>query len=1097
MSAGTESPRRDDRAPILPTGTVTLLVADVDRPAGHEPAAAVWPRLQPLLVAVVAAHGGRLAATGPAGGAIAGFVSAADAVAAAEALRAAVREQTELRALAGRLRLALHTGQAQVRDDGRFAGAAVRTGQRLVEIANGGQTLGSAATASAVPGPPAGSPLADLGLHRLRDLSSPTRVFALPAGDPAADPEPPRSLDRVPNNLPVQLTGFVGRLAERGAVHALLRDDRLVTLTGAGGSGKTRLAGQVAADLVERWPDGVWWVELGTVTDPADVADVVATAAGVLVEPVRGPLGSVTVQLRDRRLLLCLDNCEHVLEGAAEVAAAVLRACPEVTVLTTSREPLGVPGETVWRVPPLAQDDALALFVERAGAVRPWFTLDGPGEAAVRTMCSRLDGIPLALELAAAWLGTLTPQQIEAGLDDRFALLVRSPRGAVPRQQTLAASIEWSHAMLEPPDRDVFRRLATFAGGFGLEAARSVVAAGAVARDDVLAAIGRLVDKSLVVATERGGEARYRLLETIRQFAADRLADAGEEAATRDRHLAHFLAFVEGIEPELRRDLDAWRTRVELDYPNLRAALDWGLAAPDPERGRRLAASLPWLWHLHGHGAEGIDFLRRAVRRAPDDRSRLQARLLTGIALVADTASPLDHEFDAAQQALEMATEQGDQGLRALCLVLSAVGQFFTDFDAAWDLAAQALEVAQGAGDDFVVDAARALQGILLHLRDRHDEAGPLLGSAVDGLLRRHRGIAATTLGFQASGAMYTGEIALARRLAEQAVRVAEPLGDYNRVGGTRSVLALVHGLAGDVEVGLLVMRPVLRLVEGAGNEAFVPGMARAMGALELRRGDPEAAVGWFEREAGSTDRGAETWIAAQAMPGLGAALRATGRRQEAEDVLEQALAVGRRLDMPRVVAEALEEQAHLAAAAGDLDRAVDLHYQALAERVGHGLRTFYVDSLDALAMLGAQAERTPEAARVLAASDQARQAMAYPRDPADQQARDATVAGLRAALGDGAFTETWAEGARLTLEEAVAYARRARGARRRPSTGWDSLTPTELEVVRLVVDGLSNPEIGRRLLMSRGTVKAHLSHIYAKLGVANRTELAAHHAVH
>jgi predicted ATPase/DNA-binding CsgD family transcriptional regulator/class 3 adenylate cyclase len=1082
MTAGTESPRRDDRVSLLPAGTVTFLVAEVDQPA------AAWPRFERVLDAVVAAHGGRL----PAGSAIAGFEAVADAMAAAEALSAAVRDRVELRALAGRLRVALHTGEAQVRDDGRFAGAAVRTGERLAEIANGGQTLVSGVTASAVPGPPAtGSPLADLGLHRLRDLSSPTRVFELRLGDPPAEPVPPRSLDRVPNNLPVHLTGFVGRLAERGAVHALLRDGRMVTLTGVGGSGKTRLASQVAADLVERWPDGVWWVELGTVTDAADVAEVVASATGVLVEPVRGPLGSVTVQLRDRRVLLCLDNCEHVLEGAAEVATAVLRACPEVTVLTTSREPLAVPGEAVWRVPPLAEDDALALFVERAGAVRPWLTLDGPGEAAVRTMCSRLDGIPLALELAAAWLGTLTPQQIEAGLDDRFALLVRSPRGAVPRQQTLAASIEWSHAMLEAPDRAVFRRLATFAGGFGLEAARSVVAAGSVARDDVLDAIGRLVDKSLVVVEERGGEARYRLLETIRQFAAARLEEAGEVTATRGRHLDRYLAFAEGIEPERRRDLDAWRARVELEYPDLRAALDWGLAAPDPERGRRLAASLPWLWHLHGHGAEGIDFLRRAVRRAPDDRSRLQARLLTGIALVADTASPLDHEFDAAQRALEIATEQGDQELRALCLTLSAVGQFFTDFDAAWDLGAEALEVAEGAGDDFVADAARALQGIVLHLRDRHDAARPLLRSAVDGLLRRHRGIAATTLGFQASGAMYTGEIALARRLAEQAVRVAEPLGDYNRVGSTRSVLALVHGLAGDVDVGLLVMQPVLRLVEGAGNEAFVPGMARAMGALQLRRGDPEAAVRWFEREARSTDRGAETWIAAHAMPGLGAALRAAGRAQEAGGVLDRALAVARRLDMPRVVGDALEQQAHLAAT-DDLDRAIDLHHRALAERVEHGLRTFYVDSLDALAMLAAQAEPAPEAARVLAASDRARQAMACPRDPVHQRAHDAAVAGLRAALGDRVFAGTWAEGARLSLEEAVAYARRARGSRRRPSTGWDSLTPTELDVVRLAVDGRSNPEIGRRLFMSRGTVKAHLSHVYAKLGVANRTELAA-----
>jgi predicted ATPase/DNA-binding NarL/FixJ family response regulator len=895
---------------------------------------------------------------------------------------------------------------------------------------------------------------------------------------------------RVPHNLPVQLTGFVGRQAERAGVAGLLADRRLVTLTGVGGAGKTRLAAQVAADRAGQWPDGVWWVELGAVTGAGDVAEVVASVLGVLVEPVRGPLGSVTVALGERRTLVCLDNCEHVLPGAAEVAAALLRSCPEVTVLATSREPLGVPGETAWQVPPLAGDDALALFMERAGAVRPGFTLDAAGEAAVRAMCARLDGLPLALELAAAWLRTLTPQQIEAGLDDRFRLLVRAPWGAVPRHQTLAASIDWSHALLEETDRVVFRRLAVFPGGFGLEAARSVAAGGAVARDEVLQALGRLVDKSLVVAEPRGAEARYRLLETIRQFAADRLEEAGEVAATRDRHLAHVLAFAEGIEPELRRDMDAWRTRLEVEHANLRAALEWGLAAPDPERGRRLAAALPWLWHLHGQGPEGIELLRRAVRRVPEDRSRLQARLFAGIALVADTASPFGLEFEAAQRALEIATEQGDEPLRALCLTLSAVGRFFTDFGAAWELGAEGLAVAEAAGDDLVVDAARALQGIILHLQDRHEAAEPLLGSAVAGLLRRHRGIAATTLGFQASGALYTGQLDRARRLAEQAVRVAEPLGDYHRVGSSRSVLALVHGLAGDVEGGLRLMQPVLRLVEGAENDVFVPGMARTMGALRLWAGDPEAAARWFEREARSTDRGADTWIAAQAMTGLGAALGSAGRLDQARSVLERALAVARRLGMPRVVAEALEQQADLATA-DDPDRAVDLHHQALAERVEHGLRTFQVDSLDALATLGARGDPTPEAVRVLAAGDRARAAMTYPRGPARRPAHAAAVQDLRTALGDRAFAEAWAEGGRLNLEEAVAYVRRARGSRRRPPVGWGSLTPTELEVVRLVADGLNNPEIGRRLFMSRSTVKAHLSHIYAKLGVANRTELA------
>jgi predicted ATPase/DNA-binding CsgD family transcriptional regulator/class 3 adenylate cyclase len=1093
MSAGTQSPRRDHRASILPAGTVTFLVADVDQPAGrgHELAAGPWPRLRRAVEAAVAAHGGRVSAAAPPAGAAAVFGAAADAVAAALEVRAAVQEAAGPRAPGAGLRIALHTGEARVTEEGSFVGAAARTGEHLAEVANPGQTLVSAATAAAAGDLlPPGSSLVDLGRHRLRDLSSPARVFELQAGHAAGEPRPLRSLDRVPHNLPVHLTGFVGRRAERGRVRDLLSGGRLVTLTGVGGAGKTRLAAQVAADLIERWPDGVWWVELGTVGDAADVAEAVAAAVGVLVEPVRGPLESVAAQLRDGRVLVCLDNCEHVLDGAAEVAEALVRSCPEATVLATSREPLGVAGEAVWQVPPLAEEDAVALFVERAGAVRPWFTLDASSEAAVRTMCARLDGIPLALELAAAWLRTLTPQQVEAGHADRVALLVRGPRGAVPRQQTLAASIEWSHALLEEADRVVFRRLAVFAGDFGLDAARSVGAGGGVARHEVLEVVGRLVDKSLLVAEERGGEARYRLLETIRQFAADRLEEAGEVAAARDRHLDHFLAFAEVAEPELLRDMDAWRTRLEREHGNLRAALEWGLAAPDPERGRRLAAALPWLWHLHGQGTEGIDYLRRAVGRAPDDRSRLQARLLAGIALVADTASPFDLEFDAAQRALAIATDQGDERLRALCLALSAVGRFFTDFGGAWELAVEALAVAEAAGDDFVPDAARALQGIILHLRDRHEDAEPLLASAVEGLLRRHRGIAATTLGFQAGGALYTGEVARAGRLAEQAVAVAGPLGDYHRVGSSRSVLALVRGLAGDVDAGLEVMRPVLRLVEGAEKEVFVPGMARTMGTLHLMSGDPEAAATWFGREASSTDGGADTYIAAQAMPGLGAALRAAGRAQEAWRVLERAVEVARGLGMPRVLADALEQQAHLVAA-DDPDRAVDLHHRALAERVEHGLRTFYVDSLDALAALDAHGEPTAEAVRLLAASDRAREAMAYPRDPARRLDRDATVKRLRDALGERAFEEGWAEGARLTLEEAVAYARRARGSRRRPATGWDSLTPTELDVVLLVADGLTNPEIGRRLFMSRGTVKTHLSHVYAKLGVANRTELA------
>jgi DNA-binding CsgD family transcriptional regulator/tetratricopeptide (TPR) repeat protein len=523
----------------------------------------------------------------------------------------------------------------------------------------------------------------------------------------------------------------------------------------------------------------------------------------------------------------------------------------------------------------------------------------------------------------------------------------------------------------------------------------------------------------------------------------------------------------------------------------VRAALEWGLTAEDPERGRRLAAALPWLWHLNGHGHEGIEFLRRAIGRAPADRSLLSAALLTGVALVADTASPLDVEFDAAQRALEIATENGDEGLRCLPLMLSAVGQFYTDFNAAWTLCRDAIRSAEAADDGFVIDAGRALQGIILHLRDRHDEARPLMRAAIEGLLRcGDRGVAATVIGFQAIGALYTGEPELARRIAMQAVRVAEPLGDYHRVGSTRSVLAMILGFTGDVDAGLRVMEPVLRLVEDSETEVFVPGMARAMGTLYLRRGDREAAVRWFEREARSRDRGLETYLAAQSMPGLGSALRQLNRFEEARCVLDQAVCLARRLDMPAVLAESLEQQAHLAAA-NDPDRAADLHHEALAMRARHGLRTFTVDSLEALASLIRRSDRLPQAVRVLAAADHARSAMGYPRPPVERPAHDETIAHLRTVLDDERFETVWTEGVCLPLDEAVAYVRRTRGARHRPATGWPSLTPTEQRIVRLAAAGLSNLQIGARLFMSRSTVKTHLAHVYAKLDVANRTELA------
>lgn len=1003
----------------------------------------------------------------------------------AEALAAAI----ELRERAAGARTALHSGEGRRRADGGHDGPAVRGAERLLQVANHGQILVSSIVASLIGAEvPVGTELVDLGIHRLRDLSTPDRVFELRSVDGAPEPRPLRSLDAFPNNLPIQLSSFVGRDRELAAVQTLLSRERLVTLSGSGGCGKTRLAAQVAAAHIERWPDGVWWVELQSATDPAAVAELVAGAKGVLVEPVSGPLRSLTVQLRNHRALICIDNCEHLLDAVAELVEVLMRSCPEVSILTTSREPLAVVGEKVWRVPPLVGREAMELIVERARQARPSFTVDDSNESTLQRLCSGLDGIPLAIELAAAWMRTLTPRQIEAGLDESLSLLVRSARGVAARHQTLEASIDWSYDLLDERDRAVFRRLAVFRGGCTLDAARSVCAGQEIVSDDVLPALASLVDKSLVVVEERGGESRFRLLEMIRQYADRRLDGAGELAATRDRHLDYVLAVAETAEPELDRDKDAWCAWLEPERDNLCTALDWGLAAEDPDRGRRLAAATAWLWNLHGQGKAGIEYLKLAIGRAPRDRTILQARLLTGFAMIGDTTAPSD--LDPVREGQAIAAELGDERLRGRCLTLTAVGTFYNDFDAGWQLCEEAKRCAELAGDEFGLDGAVALQGLILHFRDRHDDARSLLRPVIDRLLRRgDRGIASTLLIYLSNSALYAGDIALAHRLGDQAAHVADPLGDYHRVGTTRSQLALLRAVSGDLDGGLALLEGFLHVVEGAGPEVFVPGMARALGLLHLWRGDLAEAEQWLCPDAPAAGELADTHLDALAMPALAETKRRLGRRDDAERVLDRVEAIARRLGMPRVLADTMDQRALLAEE--EPDRASTLHHDALAIRVDHGLRTFYIDSLEALATLMARTNRQFESVRTFASASQARDSIGYPRRPIDQPEHDATVAEVRATLGNNAFGEAWAEGAALVLEDAVTLVRRTRGQRGRPSTGWASLTPTEQEVVQLVVAGLSNPEIGAKLLMSRGTVKTHLSHVFTKLDVSNRTELA------
>lgn len=536
-----------------------------------------------------------------------------------------------------------------------------------------------------------------------------------------------------PCNLPLPLTSFIGREREIAEVTRLLTTTRLLTLTGAGGCGKTRLALQVAADVLGAYPDGAWLVELAALADPTLVAQAVAAAIGAREIPGSTVTDSLVDYLRTKSLLLILDNCEHVVGAAAQLVDALLRRCPGVRVLSTSREALGGAGETAWRVPSLAVPPAFAandaslerlttygavrLFIDRALATRPGFTVTTQNASALAEICRRLDGIPLAIELAAARLRVLSVEQVAARLDDRFRLLTAGQRTAMPRQQTLRATVDWSYTLLSEPERVLVRRLSVFAGGWTFEAAEAVAAGEGIHTYAVLDLLAQLVDKSLVIAEEQRGAVRYRLLETIRQYARDKLLDAGEAERTRARHFTTFLALAEEAEPTLRGTGDRVALdRFEAEHDNLRLALEWALAAGSSEAALRLSGALTWFWWVRSYHDEGRRWLARALASQPD-RSAARMKALHGAGWLAHHQREAVMARELLSESLVIARELDDRWTIALVLHhLGRVAYFDNDPATARTLGEESLAVAEETGDAWLIAWALHLLGLAAHI---------------------------------------------------------------------------------------------------------------------------------------------------------------------------------------------------------------------------------------------------------------------------------------------------------------------------------------------------------------------------------------------
>ena len=602
-----------------------------------------------LLSTAVVGHRGHLVESGREGDSVlAVFPWAADAVMVATVIqrqfsRVHWPEGAELR-----IRIALHTGEAELRGD-HYYGQAVYRCARLLAAGNGGQVLLSLSTRQvAVDSLPPGVSLVDQGEHRLNDLVRPEHIYQLADEQVPADRRPIRSLDRRLTNLPNQLTALVGRESALAELAAIRRDARLLTLIGAGGSGKTRLALEVAAQAVGTEPDGVWLVELGPLSDGGAVGPAIGRTLGLVEHPGRSVTESLVDQLAHRRLLLLLDNCEHLIGAVAGVVESLLQRCPGLFVLATSREPLDVPGEISWRVPSLDLDDAVSLFIGRAREHRPDLHIDDTSKVTAAQVCTRLDGLPLALELAAAQTDALSLAEIAARLEDRFVLLSRGARTAPARQQTLRATVDWSHNLLDEEERILLRRLSAFAGSFDLAGAEAVAAGGELTARAVVPCLTRLVKKSLVVPVE----GRYRLHETIREFARERLRDSGESDDVSRRLAAHLLSVISRAVPGRTAE---WLDRVELEHDNLRAAFAWCLEA-DPMQALELAHSGFRFWNLRGHVTEGRLAVDAALAAAPDRPSAVAVECLIDSAAFAY----LEGEPNEARKRLDRALKAGE-----------------------------------------------------------------------------------------------------------------------------------------------------------------------------------------------------------------------------------------------------------------------------------------------------------------------------------------------------------------------------------------------------------------------------------------------------
>jgi predicted ATPase/class 3 adenylate cyclase/DNA-binding CsgD family transcriptional regulator/tetratricopeptide (TPR) repeat protein len=1065
----------------LPMGTITLLFTDLEG-STHlleqlgERYTEVLAEYRSLLRTTFHAHDGYEVDT-QGDSFFVVFARATDAVSAAVEMQQALAVHTWPNGVKMRVRIGLHTGEPQLSFEG-YVGLDVHHAARIMSAGHGGQVLLSPTTRELVKHDlPDGVSLRDLGEYRLKDLQHPSRLFQLAMADIPADFPLLKTLDSHPNNLPMQPTPLIGREQEVAAVEHLLRceDIRLVTLTGPGGIGKTRLGLQVAAELSDRFADGVYFVNLAPLVDPAFVVPTIAQVLEVKEIADHALLDLLKASLRKKQLLLLLDNFEQVVSAAVQVAD-LLAACPRLKVVVTSRAVLHVRGEQEFAVPPLAvpnpkhlpdlgalsQYEAVALFIVRAQAVKPAFQVTNANAPAVAEVCVRLDGLPLAIELAAARIKLFSPQALLARLGQRLAVLTTGARDAPARQQTLRNAIAWSYHLLTAEEQRLFWRLALFVGGCTLEAMESVCAALDDGAGQVLDGVASLLDKSLLQQSEREeGEPRLTMLETVREYGLECLRESGETEIGQRAHALYYLALAEEAEPHLKGAQQVlWWKRLEREQENLRAALSWLIGQEEGELALRLSGALSWFWFVRGYWSEGWRWLEAALGLPQaQGRTARRAKALYGAGLLAGrTGHPVARSL--FEENLALARELGDKRGLAEALNGLAWGMFLQDDEiAVRRLEEEGLALAREVGDPWL------LASILRNL----------------GVYMSHY-----------------GDFKSGRLFMEESVTLFRELKDRQALSHTLSQLVTVMVFAGQATQAVALAEENLALARELDNG---PDLIRALYWLamtKLNQGDSERAVVLLDESLALARERGDRSLIGNAQLILGGLALYQGEMVSAETCVQEALALSRELGDKDITAMALALLGENRRRQGDLAqaRAVCTEGLLLAKearwRYGMGW------NLIGLARVAADEGQPEQATRLFGAAEPC----LHPdmMDPLERADYERAVEGVRAQLGEKAFAAAWSQGRALTpeqvlaaLEPKVATTTTPTGPSstppgKTPTPYPDGLTAREGEVLRLVAQGLTNDQVAEQLVISSRTVNTHLTAIYGKIGVSSRS---------